>query len=253
MLEIAVTAAKKAAYMHKKYYRKIKSVTHKGTSNNIVTKVDIMSERIIKETLKSAFPSHGFICEENGTENEDNEFRWIIDPLDGTVNYAHGFPLFCVSIALQKNGVTQLGVVYAPVLEELFTVEAGKGAWLNGRKTALSKTKTLENSLIATGFPYSLKQKPGDNYRHFNKFCKRSQAVRRAGSAALDLCYVGCGVYDGFFEQELYAWDTAAGVLFIEENKGKVTDYTGKKFDVSMKRIAASNGKIHGEMLGLLA
>ncbi len=252
MLKLAVEAAKKAACLHKKFYRNAGTVRHKGTSNNLVTKVDLAAERIIKETLHRAYPSHGFICEENGTENADNEFRWIIDPLDGTVNYAHGFPLFCVSIALQKQGVTRLGVVYASVLEELFTVELGKGARLNGEKARVSGTKKLENALLATGFPYSLKQRPGDNFRHFNKFCMSSQAVRRAGSAALDLCYVGCGILDGFFEQELYAWDTAAGVLFVEEAKGRVTDYGGKKYNVFQKTIAASNGLIHGEMLKVL-
>ena len=252
MLKAALEAAGKAAYIHKKFYRNIRSVKHKGTSNNLVTKVDILSERAIKETLKKAFPSHGYICEENGTENADNEYRWIIDPLDGTVNYAHGFPLFCVSIALQKNCITQLGVVYAPVLDELFTVELGKGARLNGKKVSVSISKTLESSLLSTGFPYSLKRTPGNNLIHFNKFCMKAQAVRRGGSAALDLCYVGCGIYDGFFEQGLYAWDTAAGVLFIEEAKGRVTNYQGEPFNVFDKRIVASNGGIHKEMLKLL-
>lgn len=252
MLKTAIEAAKKAACIHRKYYRNVGAVKFKGTSNNLVTKVDVASERVIKETLKKAYPSHGFICEENGTENVDNEYRWIIDPLDGTVNYAHGFPLFCVSIALQRNGVTKLGVVYAPVLDEMFTSEAGKGARLNGKRVLVSRAKTLENSLLATGFPYSLKKDPGSNLVHFNSFCMKAQAVRRGGSAALDLCYVGCGIYDGFFEQGLYAWDTAAGMLFIEEAKGRVTDYGGNKFDNFQKTILASNGLIHEEMLKVL-
>ena len=252
MLKVAIAAAKKAAVIHKKYYRNIRSVKFKGTSNNLVTKVDVASERVIISTIKRTFPSHGFICEENGTENVDNEYRWIIDPLDGTVNYAHGFPLFCVSIALQKNGVTQLGVVYAPVLDELFTAELGKGAKLNGRKAGVSKAKTLEHSLLATGFPYSLKTDPKDMLKHFNKYCMKAQAVRRGGSAALDLCYVGCGIYDGCFEQGLYPWDTAAAVLFIEEAGGKVTDYSGKRFNVFDKTILASNGHIQKEMLKVL-
>ncbi|OGF44695.1 MAG: inositol monophosphatase, partial [Candidatus Firestonebacteria bacterium RIFOXYA2_FULL_40_8] len=208
--------------------------------------------KAIISTINRAYPSHGFIAEEKGAKNKDNEYRWVIDPLDGTTNYAHGFPMFCVSIALQKNGITELGVVYASVLNELFTVEKGKGARLNGREMKVSQTPKLDTALFSTGFPYSIQKTPGDNFKHFESFCRKSQAVRRSGSAALDLCYVGCGIFDGFFEQELHPWDTAAAVLFIEEAGGKVTDYKGKPYDIFKSRIAASNGKIHNEMLKLL-
>jgi len=252
MLQTAILAAEKAAYIHKQYYRNLKKVMYKGTKNNVVTRVDFESERAIIATINRAYPSHGFLAEEKGTENPDNEYCWVIDPLDGTVNYAHGFPMFCVSIALQKNKVTQLGVVYSVVLNELFTVEKGKGARLNGREMKVSGTPRLDTALLTTGFPYSVQKNPGDNFKHFESFCRKAQAVRRSGSAALDLCYVGCGIFDGFFEQDLQPWDTAAAVLFIEEAGGKVTDYKGEKFDIFNKRIAASNGKIHGEMLKLL-
>jgi len=252
MLKTAILAAEKAAHIQKENYRNLKGVMYKGAKNNVVTKVDFECERAIISTIERAYPSHGFLSEEKGTKNHKNEYCWVIDPLDGTVNYAHGFPIFCVSIALQKNGVTEIGVIYSPILDELFTAEKGKGARLNGREMKVSQTSKLETALISTGFPYSVQKKPGDNFKHFEGFCKKAQAVRRDGAAALDLCYVGCGIYDGFFEQELFPWDVAAGGLFVEEAGGKVTDYSGKTFDIFKKRIAASNGKVHGEMLKLL-
>jgi len=252
VLKTAILAAEKAAYIHKQYYRNLSKVMYKNGKNNLVTRVDIESERIIMSTINRVYPSHGFIGEEKGAKNQNNEYCWVIDPLDGTTNYAHGFPMFCVSIALQKNKVTELGVVYAVVLNELFTVEKNKGARLNGREMRVSQTPKLETALIATGFPYSVQKAPGDNFKYFESFCRKAQAVRRSGAAALDLCYVGCGVFDGFFEQELQPWDTAAAVLFIEESGGKVTDYRGENFNIFKKKIAASNGKIHGEILKLL-
>jgi myo-inositol-1(or 4)-monophosphatase len=252
MLKTAILAAERAALVHKKYYRNLEEVMYKSGTNNLVTKADLESERAIIDTIKRMYPSHGILAEEKGGKDIDSEYLWVIDPLDGTVNFAHGFPLFCVSIALQKNGITELGVVYAPILNELFTVEKGKGARLNGRSVKVSKTLRLETALIATGFPYSLKKSPGDNFKHFEKVCKKAQGIRRGGAAALDLCYVGCGFFDGFFEQELEPWDTAAAVLFVEEAGGKVTDYKGKAFDIFKKRIAAGNAKINGQLTDLL-
>ncbi|MFH1074986.1 MAG: inositol monophosphatase family protein [Candidatus Firestonebacteria bacterium] len=252
MLKTAILAAEKAAYIQKENYRNLKKVMYKGAKNNLVTKVDLESERVIISTINRAYSSHGFIAEEKGTRNQNSEYCWVIDPLDGTVNYAHGFPMFCVSIALQKNKETVLGVVYAAVFNKLFTAEKDKGARLNGREMKVSQTPELETALLATGFPYSVQKAPGCNFKHFESFCRKAQAVRRSGSAALDLCYVGCGVFDGFFEQNLQPWDTAAAVLFIEEAGGKVTDYKGVTFNIFKNRITASNGKIHGEMLKIL-
>ena len=249
MLQTAIRAAKKAAVISRKYYRKIKRVKYKDHVTNLVTKVDYLSEKtIVKEILKK-YPSHGIITEEVESRESDSEFRWIIDPLDGTVNYAHGFPLYCISIALQKNEETMIGVVFAPVLNELFVAIKGKGAYLNGKRISVSKKNNLRKAFLVTGFSYTVHFRRGNEFKHFEKFCTKSQAVRRGGSAALDLCYVACGIFDGFWEKGLYPWDTAAGVLMIEEAGGKVSDYCGKEFDMFKDEITASNGRIHKKMV----
>ncbi|MEI7904140.1 MAG: inositol monophosphatase family protein [Candidatus Firestonebacteria bacterium] len=252
MLDFAVRMAKKAGKIHLKYFRKLKSVKYKGYVTNLVTNADLEAEKMIKAMINKKYPSHGILAEESLGENIKNEYRWIIDPLDGTVNYAHGFPLFCVSIALQRKGKTIVGVVYSALLDELFTAEAGRGAFLNGKRIKVSPVKELEKAFLATGFPYTLHQNPGNQYEWFNRFCRRAQAVRRGGSASLDLCYVACGIFDGFWEKELKPWDTAAAELIVVEAGGRVSDYSGRKFDNFGDEISASNGKIHAAMLAIL-
>ena len=252
MLKFAVEMAKKAGKIHLKYFRNIKSVKYKGSFTNLVTNADFESEKLIKSMIKNRYPAHGIIAEESGPENIDKEYRWIIDPLDGTVNFAHGFPLFCVSIAVQKNGRTIAGVVYSSLLKELFYAEEGKGAFLNGKRITVSKVKELRKAFLATGFPYTLHQRPGKQYEWFEKFCKNTQAVRRGGSASLDLCYVASGVFDGFWERELKPWDTAAAELILREAGGSVSDYSGRAFDNFGNETLASNGKIHPAMLNIL-
>ena len=180
-----------------------------------------------------------------------NEWRWIVDPLDGTTNYAHGYPCFCVSMGLEHKGRLELGVIYDPVRDELFTAERGQGAALNGR-LQVSQTRALNSALLCTGFPYDVRER-SEFARHFTNFIMNAQAVRRDGSAALDLAYVACGRFDGFWEEGLHPWDVAAGVLMIEEAGGRVTHYDGAAFDIYGAPILASNGLVHEQMMRVLA
>ncbi|MFQ5354803.1 MAG: inositol monophosphatase family protein, partial [Thermodesulfobacteriota bacterium] len=184
---------------------------------NIVTEMDRKSEDLIVGRITRDFPGHGIIAEESDERKTTGKYRWIIDPLDGTTNYAHGFPVFCVSIAFESEGQVVFGVVYNPMLGELFIAEKGGGATLNGERIKVSETATLEQSLLATGFPYDLRTSKENNFDLFRDFSVKAQAIRRAGSAALDLAYVACGRYDGFWEMKLSAWDTAAAALMVEE------------------------------------
>src|SRR3989304_2481447 len=225
----AIDTAKKAGLLLKKNIDKVHRIEFKGVID-IVTEMDKKAEDLIIETLKSSFPEHGILTEESLEQKSSSEYRWIIDPLDGTTNYSHGFPVFCVSIALEKNGEIILGVVYNPMLNELFTAEKGKGAYLNNKKIKVSDIKELTKSLLATGFPYDIRTSRDNNIAHFANFAVRAQAIRRAGSAALDMCYVACGRIDGFWEMKLKPWDTAAAWLIIKEAGGMGTGFNGKEF-----------------------
>ncbi len=220
---------------------------------NIVTEMDRLSEDLIVGRIRRDFPGHGIIAEESDELKAAGAYRWIIDPLDGTTNYSHGYPVFCVSIAFEDHGEVVFGVVYNPMLEELFTAEKGGGAALNGEAIHVSPTPELGRGLLATGFPYDLRTSEVNNFDHFRNFSLRAQAIRRAGSAALDLAYVACGRFDGFWEMKLSAWDTAAAALMVEEAGGRVTDFDGSAFSNFRPRCLASNGLIHDEMLEVLA
>ena len=225
----------------------IREVRHKSAFD-LVTDVDVESERAVRATLLDAFPTHAFLGEESGAHlGSDSSVRWIVDPLDGTTNYAHGFPFFCVSIGLEVEGELALGVVYAPCLDELFVAERGGGASLNGRNIQVSKTDRLSHSLLATGFPYDRRLFPRA-LRSFEVLSLESQAVRRAGSAALDLCYVACGRLDGYWEHYVKPWDLAAGALLVTEAGGTVSRVDGSAFRVDGGEVLASNGSIHGAM-----
>ncbi|MFQ5442524.1 MAG: inositol monophosphatase family protein [Thermodesulfobacteriota bacterium] len=219
---------------------------------NIVTEMDRRSEALLISEIKRRFPGHGVLTEESeGLESASGK-RWIIDPLDGTTNYSHGFPVFCVSVAFEESAGVVSGVVYNPMLDELFTAQRGRGAALNGKKILVSKTASLGASLLATGFPYDLRTSKKNNFDHFKNFSLRAQAIRRAGAAALDLCYVAAGRFDGFWEMKLSAWDTAAASLIVTEAGGRVTDFKGNEFSNYQPECLASNGLIHDEMLGVL-
>ncbi|MGA1824221.1 MAG: inositol monophosphatase family protein [bacterium] len=252
MFDIAIRAAKEAGKIQKEYLHKKKKIYFKGEIN-LVTEVDRLCERRIIELILSKFPDHGILAEEGADHPSCSDYKWIIDPLDGTTNYAHGYPCFCTSIALEKNREIIYGVVYNPMLDELFYAEKNKGATLNGTPITVSTISDLDKSLLVTGFPYDIRENPTHNLKHFKNFIMKAQAVRRDGSAALNLCYVAAGRFDGFWESKLYPWDMAAGALIIAEAGGTLSLYKGKKFNVYTEEIVASNGKIHKQMLKVLS
>jgi myo-inositol-1(or 4)-monophosphatase len=227
------------------------TVDYKGAID-IVTEADRLSEELIIKRIAQSYPQHDILAEESPATTKDSGYRWIIDPLDGTTNYAHGYPVFCVSIALEINGVVEWGVVYNPMLEEMFFAERGHGAILNGVKISVSLEQELSKSLLATGFPYDIRVSSDNNLHFFSRMAKQAQAIRRAGSAALDLAYLAAGRFDGFWELKLKPWDTAAGWLMILEAGGQVTDLLGNPYHLLSPHVLASNGKIHPQMMEVL-
>jgi myo-inositol-1(or 4)-monophosphatase len=219
---------------------------------DLVTPFDVGAQEILVGRLSAAFPTHGFLAEEGLARPGSSDCRWIIDPLDGTTNFAHAFPVFSVSAALECAGRVVLGLVYDPMRDELFRAEAGHGAFLNGAAIRVSGVADLGRSLLATGFPYDVRTSPVNNLGHWGRFIVRAQAIRRCGSAALDLCYVACGRFDGFWELKLKPWDVAAGALAVGEAGGRVTDFDGAEFALQAPEILATNGLIHREMLEVL-
>ncbi|MDD5136581.1 MAG: inositol monophosphatase family protein [Candidatus Omnitrophica bacterium] len=246
----AIEAAMKSGRIIKNSVGKIGTISYKGR-DNIVTDVDKRAERMIINIIRSRFPDHSILSEEKGSLDNHSRYKWIIDPLDGTTNFAHAFPFFCVSIALEIAGVVSLGVVYDPTRDELFSAELGRGAYLNGKKIKVSGAKGLAGSFLATGFSYGRRRKD-KNIGNFKRLLMKTMAIRRAGSAALDLVYVACGRFDGFWELDLHPWDSAAGFLIVKEAKGKVTQFDNKPYSPYHKNILATNGKIHSRMVSLL-
>ncbi len=215
---------------------------------DLVTEADRASEKLIVERIRSAFPEHDIVGEEGTRKSAGGEYRWYVDPLDGTTNFAHGYPVFCVSLGIQREGELFAGVLYDPTRDELFSAEKGKGAALNGRPINVSKTRKLSESLLATGFP-SHKRHKNPNIHFYHQLTLRSHGLRRAGSAALDLANVASGRYDGFWEFNLNAWDTAAGVLLVQEAGGTVTRFDGKPWQIDSRETLASNGLLHAELM----
>ena len=239
---MAVIAREAGALLMQFFDRNIK-IEYKGDAD-LVTAADRKSEALIRERIREQWPSHDVLGEEEGLHDTGSEFRWYVDPLDGTTNFAHGFPVFCVSMGLEKNKQMIAGVCYDPTRDELFAAERGKGAYLNERPIHVSSISKLAESLLATGFP-SHKRHKNPNIYFYHQITLRSHGVRRAGSAALDLCSVACGRFDGFWEFNLNPWDTAAGVLMVEEAGGKITDFSGGRFQLQSRETVASNGYIH--------
>jgi myo-inositol-1(or 4)-monophosphatase len=241
--------ARQAGEILRTGYSKEHQVGYKGVID-LVTEVDHQSEAYLLGEVRRDFPAHHIFSEESGVIHGNEEHVWYIDPLDGTVNYAHHIPVFCVSIAYAYQSHLTLGAVYDPLRDELFTAERGKGAYLNGRPVSASQTTELQRSLLVTGFPYDTWNTPQDNFANFEKFAKLSQGVRRLGSAALDLCYVGSGRFDGYWELSLNPWDVAAGGLLCEEAGAKVTNISGEADYISAPQsiLAAAPG-IHARML----
>ncbi|MEW6128791.1 MAG: inositol monophosphatase family protein [Acidobacteriota bacterium] len=252
MLEFAISVAKEAGALLRDRLNTNFTISHKGEIN-LVTEVDIASESLIRERIATRFPRHQVLAEESGLAETSSDYRWVIDPLDGTTNYAHGYPIFCVSIGLEHQGKAIIGVVYDPMREELFSAERGSGAWLNNKKIQVSDIKELSKSLLSTGFPYDIKTSKVTNLEHWTNFAMNAQALRRDGAAALDLCYTACGRFDGFWELNLSAWDMVAGSLIVEEAGGRITNFAGGEFSAYVPEIIASNGLIHEQMMAIIA
>jgi myo-inositol-1(or 4)-monophosphatase len=254
MFSIAKEAAKEAGRFLKQNLGKVRDIQLKaGQEKNLVTEIDKRSEEIIIGIIKKHFPQHDILAEESGEKkNQISDFKWIIDPLDGTTNFTHSFPVFCISIALEYKGEIILGVIYDPNLDELFTAEKGNGAFLNGKRMKVSKIESLNRSLLVTGFPYNITENPNHAIEHFVNFLMHSQAVRRMGSAAIDLAYVAAGRYEGFWEVALHPWDMAAGLILVKEAGGTITDFVGNPFSIYKQEMLATNGLIHKQMQDVL-
>jgi len=243
--------ALEAGALLKERLHKRHTVEYKGEIN-LVTEADRLAETLIVERIGRSYPGHDILTEESPETANGSGFRWIIDPLDGTTNYAHGFPVFCVSIALEVEGVIQLGTVYNPMLEEMFTAERGKGAFLNGARLTVSRTTDLNKALLATGFPYDLRQDRNNNMNYFRELAMSVQAVRRAGSAALDLAYVASGRLDGFWEFGVFPWDIAAGSLLISEAGGLISDLSGGDNYLKTGNLIAGTPKVFSQILQVI-
>ena len=229
-------------------------IAYKSAETDPVTEYDHRSEAYIVEQLTKRFPAHHIVGEEGGAyaTPQGSSYEWHVDPLDGTVNFAHGFPIFAVSLGLLVDGIASVGVVYNPITEETFIATRGGGAVLNGRPIHVSATPVLSRALLNTGFPYDRRTSPENNFDNFLAFQRASQEVRRVGSAALDCCTVACGRMDGYWELKIRSWDIAAGLLIVQEAGGRVTDFDGAQAMLAKRRIVASNGRIHDEMLSVL-
>ena len=227
-------------------------ITNKEGINNPVTEADHASEKAIFEVIKNDFPDHFILSEEAGEIKMDSEYKWIIDPIDGTINFANGIPICCVSIGLEYNGKIIMGTVYNPLMNEFYFAQKGFGASLNDKKIFVSNKTEVVKSCLVTGFPYTYLDTPNGPLQVFEKLIRKGVPVRRLGSAAIDLCWVAAGRFDGFYEHKLQAWDSAAGFLMVEEAGGKVTDFAGNYYSVYQPQLLATNGKIHDEMLEII-
>jgi myo-inositol-1(or 4)-monophosphatase len=248
--EILINATEAGAGILKYYFNnKNLKISNKEGINNLVTEADHASEKAIIETIREQFPDHYILTEESGAMETASEYKWIIDPIDGTVNYAHGIPICCVSIGLEHKGSMIMGAVYNPLLNEYYVAEKGKGAFLNGERIHVSDKKRVIDACLVTGFPYTYLDMPNGPLHVFERFIRQGVPVRRLGSAAMDLCWVAAGRFDGFYEHKLQAWDSAAGFLIVEEAGGKVTDFDGAPYSPYQPRILATNSIIHDEMV----
>jgi len=247
----AINLAQTAGNLLKGMFSQKHQIQYKGDIN-IVTEADKMSEDLIIGEIRRQFPDHGILSEESDAIIGAETIRWIIDPLDGTTNYAHGYPVFCVSIAVEKDGQVMLGVIYDPTREDLFVAQHEEGAYLNGEKICVSSVSNLSHALLATGFPYDIRDSKNNNLDYFNKMATNVQAIRRAGAAALDLAYLAAGRFDGFWELKLKPWDTAAGCLMVKEAGGRISDLGGNHWNIYSPHLLASNDLIHQQIINVL-
>jgi myo-inositol-1(or 4)-monophosphatase len=251
--QTAIQAAWKASEALLKGFNTIYKISSKPGKHNLVTEYDMISEKIILDTIHAIYPDHNILTEESGSFLQQSEVTWIIDPLDGTVNFAHGIPIFCISIAVAIGEEVVIGVVYQPIVKELFVAEKNKGATLNDKPIYVSKTSSIDEAILATGFPYNVQENPLNCINQISFALQRGLPIRRLGSAAIDLCYTAAGKFDGYWEASLQAWDLAAGQLIIEEAGGKVTNYSEEKIPFSTKTsVVASNSLLHQTLIELL-
>lgn len=244
-----IEATEAGAKELKRFFNGKFKISNKEGINNLVTEADHAADKAILKVIQSEFPTHGIVSEESVEKVSDSEYKWIIDPIDGTVNFANGIPICCVSIGLEHNGKMLMGAVYNPIMNEFFFAERGKGATLNDKKISVSDKKEVLTSCLVTGFPYTYLEQPNGPIQVFTRLIKKGIPVRRLGSAATDLCWVAAGRFDGFYEHQLNAWDSAAGFLIVEEAGGKVTDLSGGPYSPYQPGIVATNGGIHDELV----
>jgi myo-inositol-1(or 4)-monophosphatase len=252
-LPVALDAARGAGRLLREELGGARRISHKRSIIDLVTEMDQRAERFIVERLLAAFPDHAVLAEESGATDGRSEFRWVIDPLDGTTNYAHGLPVFAVSVALERAGTVELGVAYDPTRDECFVAQRGGGATLDGQPIRVSRVDALDQALLVTGFPYDIRTTGETNLPEYAALSVRAQAVRRLGSAVLDLCYVACGRLDGFWEFALGPWDMAAGGLIVQEAGGRVSNVHGGPWRLEGPGVLASNGLVHDAILDGLA
>lgn len=247
-----ITAVEAGAVELKRFFNGSFTITSKGSLNDLVTEADHASEKAIIDIIQKNHPDHFILSEETGEIKQDSAYKWVIDPIDGTINFAHGIPICCVSIGVEFNGEMILGAVYNPFMNEMFFAEKGKGATLNDKKMQVSAQDNLLKSCLVTGFPYQYLDTANGPLQIFEKLIRKAIPVRRLGSAALDLCWTAAGRFDGFYEHKLQAWDSAAGFLMVQEAGGTVTDLKGEAYNPYQPGIIATNGKIHDQLLGLV-
>lgn len=254
LLKCAVDASLKAGEVLREGYGTSFRISSKSARNDLVTEFDVKSEKIIIDYIKSHFPDHNFLAEESGKSglNPSDNIRWIIDPLDGTVNFAHNLPIFSVSIAAELNGEILCGVIYQPILHELFTAKKGEGAYLNNEKLSVTSCNDIKGSFLVTGFPYNVGDNPGNCVEVFVDIVQMGIPVRRLGSAALDLAYVAAGKFDGFWEIDLKPWDVAAGILLVKEAGGNVSNFNREPYKLGDRSLLATNGLIHDSAAELI-
>jgi myo-inositol-1(or 4)-monophosphatase len=246
--ETLIDAVEAGALQLKHFFNGAFEINHKEGINNLVTEADHAAEKAIINVIQQKYPDHFILSEETGEIKTASSYKWIIDPIDGTVNFANGIPICCVSVAVEKDGKVIMGAVYNPIMQEFYVAEKGSGAFLNDKKIAVSNKTAVINSCLVTGFPYTYLDMPHGPLQVFEKLLRKGIPVRRLGSAAIDLCWVAAGRFDGFYEHNLQAWDSAAGFLIVEEAGGKVTDFAGNYYSPYQPRLLATNGKIHEEL-----
>ncbi len=255
MIDDIVQISKEAGELIRNAFGKTHSIEFKTNELNLVTETDKASEKLITDFIKKKYPSHGILAEEGSEANHDKvgtEYLWVIDPLDGTTNFAHGLPIFSVSIGLQKNGETVAGVVYDVMRDVIFSAEKNSGSFENGKRINVNKNENLGHGILVTGFPYDIRENPDKAFERFIEFLKHARGIRRLGSAAIDFCYVANGVFDGFWEVSLHPWDLCAGKLIVEEAGGLVTDFDGNSINIYSKQILATNAFVHQKMIEVM-